>query len=273
MNDQNPNIPEIPLRAPGGMAPPPIPTAPPQLGGRRSLGADPAERVPITGIFSAVDALLRQPRRVMFQLKQAGAGGLIGSLLAITVVCSLVYGLVVGSFSMSEQLWAAPVKVATGLLISGFICLPSLYIFACLSGSQARLAEVLGLVAGLMGLMTILLLGFAPVALVFSQSTHSVVVMGCLHLAFWLVATIFGLRFLYAAFRHVQAKSDGGFQVWVLIFVAVALQMTTTLRPLVGRSPAFLPAATEKQFFVQHWMECFQDAPQDETKGNDNKTR
>jgi len=43
--------------------------------------------------------------------------------------------------------------------------------------------------------MTVLLIGFAPVAWLFSQSTESLLLMGALHLVFWLIATYFGLRF------------------------------------------------------------------------------
>ena len=93
----------------------------------------------------------------MFQLRQPGAGKLIAMMLFVSVVCSLIYGVVVGTFSGGTQLWAAPVKIAAGLMISALICLPSLYIFTCLSGSQARLVEVCGLLAGLLMLMTILL--------------------------------------------------------------------------------------------------------------------
>src|SRR5262249_50197750 len=88
----------------------------------------------------------------------------------------------------------APVKIAGGLMLSALICLPSLYLFACLGGSQARLAAIGSLLVGLLLLMTTLLIGFAPVAWLFSQSTESVAWMGALHLFFWLTATIFGLR-------------------------------------------------------------------------------
>jgi hypothetical protein len=43
-------------------------------------------------------------------------------------------------------------------------------------------------------------------------------------------------------------------KVWILIFLFVALQMTTALRPIVGTSADFLPV--EKKFFVTHWLEC-----------------
>ena len=70
-------------------------------------------------------------------------------MIFASIVCSLIYGLVAGTFSGGPQLWIAPAKIAMGLMISALICLPSLYIFTCLSGSQARLVEVCGMLAGL----------------------------------------------------------------------------------------------------------------------------
>jgi len=236
-----PQIPSIPVTA--GLLPP---------------GANSDEREPIGTPLAAVEAILRQPRRVLFQLRQPRCGPLLAGMLLVAVLCSLGYGVVVGTFSMGLQLWAAPVKIAAGLMISALICLPSLYIFTCLSGSQARLAEICGLVAGLLMLMTLLLIGFAPVAWLFSQSTQSVAWMGALHLAFWLVATFFGLRFLQAGFSHSQARSKAGLYAWIIIFVLVVLQMTTALRPIVGRADTFLPKT--KMFFVTHWGECLKSA-------------
>jgi hypothetical protein len=244
MNEQNPLPPQIPPLNP------PVTTP----GGILQLGADPAERVPISSVVAAIDAILRHPRRVMFQLRQPDAAKLIAMMLLVSVVCSLIYGVVVGTFSGGDQLWAAPAKIAAGLMISALICLPSLYIFTCLSGSQARLVEVCGLLAGLLMLMTILLIGFAPVAWIFSQSTDSLAWMGTLHLVFWFIATIFGLRFLEAGFSHSQARSHAGFHTWVIIFLLVAVQMTTALRPILGTSDKFLP--DKKQFFGSHWVEC-----------------
>jgi len=206
--------------------------------------------------MAAIEALLRQPRRVLFQLTQGRRGALIGSLLAVAILSALVYGVVVGTFSGGQQLTMAPLKVAGGLLLSALICLPSLYVFSCLAGSQARIAEVVGLVAGLLAVTTILLIGFAPVAWVFSQSTASVAAMAALHLAFWFVATCFGWRFLRSGFQHLSAHSGGTLGVWFVIFVLVCLQMTTALRPIVGTAKTVLP--TEKKFFLSHWMDTIE---------------
>lgn len=232
--------------------PPQIPAArPPGRPLPPALGELPEDREPITGVFTAVEAVLRQPRRVMYQLRQPRPGGLIGVMLLSALLCALLYGFVVGTFSMGGQLWAAPVKVAAGLLVSALICLPSLYIFSCLSGSRARLVELCGLLAGVLLLLTILLVGFAPVAWLFSQSTASVSWMGALHLLFWFVATCFGLRFLYVGCSHSEARSSAGLNTWIVVFVLVMMQMTAALRPIVGKSGQFLP--TEKKFFLSHW--------------------
>ena len=236
---------------------PPILPGQPALATREAahqpLGSSADEREPITGVIPAFEAILRQPRRVIYQLFQPEQWMLRPSLLLIALLSALIYGFVVGTFSGGTQLWAAPLKIAGGLLLSGLICLPSLYIFACLSGAQARLAHVWGLVTGVLALITIMLIGFAPVAWVFSESTESVTFMGFLHLLFWAIAVYFGLRFLWRGFAHLQARSDGGVQTWMVIFLLVMLQMTAALRPIVGTASTLLP--TEKKFFFAHWMD------------------
>ncbi|MBI4325021.1 MAG: hypothetical protein HY674_07125 [Chloroflexi bacterium] len=243
------------MNEPSPASPLPTPPAlPPGLASTPPLGTHPEEQVPIVSLVAVAEALLRQPRRVMFQLRQAQQTHLTALLMLIAIICALVYGFVVGTFSGGEQLWAAPIKIAAGLVLSALICLPSLYIFSCLSGSQARFADVCGLVAGLLTLMMVLLIGFVPVAWVFSQSTESVPAMGALHLVFWLIATYFGLRFLYAGLTQFKSESSDSLKVWIIIFLLVTLQMTTALRPLVGQADTFFPV--EKKFFVSHWADC-----------------
>src|SRR5581483_6758536 len=99
--------------------PPQIPPVPPQYSGQRPpLGENPEERAPIPNPFTAIEAILRQPRRVMYQLRQPGAGKLIANMLLVAVICSLIYGVIVGTYSQGEQYWIAPVKIAGGLLFA-----------------------------------------------------------------------------------------------------------------------------------------------------------
>lgn len=212
--------------------------------------------LPVHGFAAAVESMLRQPGRILQQLSSSQARGLIVALTGIALAAALLYGFVMGTFAGGAQLWAAPLKFTAGLLLSGLICLPSLYIFSCLGGSAARLHEVAGLLAGLLALVTILLIGFAPVAWVFSQSTESVVAMGVLHLVFFLISMGFGIRFLIQGFTRMAGRSADVLKLWVVVFLLVALQMSTALRPLVGTADTFLPA--EKKFFLKHWTDTIQ---------------
>ncbi len=240
--------------------PPPIPAS---FADDVPLGENPRDRDPITNVPGVIEALLRHPRRIIFHLNQGNASGrIIGLLLAVALVLIAVYGVIVGSFSGGVQWWAAPLKITAGLAATAAICLPSLYIFTCLSGSTAQLGEVTGALGGLLALATLLLIGFAPVAWLFSQSTASVAMMGFLHLTFWLVAAGFGVRFLRTALRRLGLQTESGLNVWVVIFLLVSLQMTTALRPLLGpgENAPLLPRSDDKKFFLVHWADSL-DSP------------
>jgi hypothetical protein len=57
---------------------------------------------------------------------------------------------VVGSFSGGVQWWAAPLKIAAGLSLSAILCLPSLYVFSCLTGQEIRIRDLSSVVAGML---------------------------------------------------------------------------------------------------------------------------
>ncbi len=208
------------------------------------------------GVRAVLEDLLKHPGRIVFGLNSGFSTRISGVLLAIALVCLAAYGLTVGMFSWGQQIWAAPVKVSLGLLFSALICLPSLFIFGCLSGSRAGLAETCGLLAGTVALTSLLLLGFAPVSWIFAQSTESIVFMGVLHLVLLGVALWHGLGFLLKGFDLLSSERRGHLMVWGVIFVLVILQMTTTLRPLLGVSERVLQP--EKKFFLTHWGEVLE---------------
>ena len=60
----------------------------PRSSGLEPLGENPDDRQPIPNAVAAIEAILRQPRRVMFQLRQPGSGRLI--LFMIFIVLALV---------------------------------------------------------------------------------------------------------------------------------------------------------------------------------------
>ena len=216
--------------------------------------------VPLEGEIqpgTALGALLKRPGSLIYQLHQPGANRLIAVLAVCAVVLLACYGLTIGSFSGGMQWWAAPLKTVAGTFLSALICLPSLYIFASLSGAEVRLGPLCGVLLATLCLNALLLVGFAPVAWVFSQSTDSVAFMGALHLFFWLVSILFALRLIRELGTFTGARETGFLQVWFFVFLLVCLQMTTALRPFVGHGDRLLH--TEKLFFLTHWGNALAD--------------
>lgn len=206
-------------------------------------------------LANILNKLLRKPLSLIHNVETDEAGRRIPPrLLLISVVSLAVFGVVVGTFSWHQQLWAAPVKIVGGLLFSGLICLPSLYIFACLGGLEAKFRTIVGVLCGLIALSALLLVGFAPVVWLFSVSSTSIVFLGFLLLALWIVCAGFGLVLVFRAGRALGMTNTGHLAVWCAVFLLVTLQMTTTLRPIVGTSDRFLDFE-EKKFFLGYWGE------------------
>ena len=213
---------------------------------------------PDAGFGVILDALLKRPLVLIHSLCDAKPSRHWLLLALVAVPAFALYGLLVGSFSGGAQLLAASVKVSGGALLSALICLPSLYIFACLTGAEVSLRGLAGVLFAALALTGLLLLGFAPVAWVFSQSTESIAFIGTLHLLFWTIGIWFGLR-LFSHMSNVMRVSERThLHVWMAIFVLVCLQMTTALRPIIGTSEHWLPQ--EKKFFLAHWMENLSSA-------------
>ena len=235
---------------------------------------EPIEPMPDNpGLVTTFETLLKKPVTLVDAMLKGDASGKIVTNLIITAVGSLaVFGLIIGTVSMGAQLWAAPLKISLGMLVAGLICLPSLYIFACLNGLDVKISSAAGVLFAMICMTALLLLGFAPVVWIFSQSTNSIVFMGGLALAFWAVAIYFGLGVLSRTAEHLGMKGRSHLVVWMGIFIMVGLQMTTSLRPIVGKSDKFF--TTEKKFFLTHWTEQVEKesrrviTPQEQARAN-----
>ncbi len=245
MNDK-PSIPQIPpippIQARLVASPPPAPPPPP---------AEPLPDHP--GIRDLFEALLRRPAELARHHACGERQTILGfGVLALASI--LVFGLVLGTFAYGDQLWAAPLKLGAGLLFAGLICYPSLYIFSSLAGSRAPAAKLAGLLGGMLALSGLLLLGFAPALWIFTQATSSFGFMGFLAIGSWLIALLFAFRFIRTALHETGALQQSPLVIWFGIFLLVTLQLSTSLRPILGKSDKLFN--TDKKFFLQHWSEA-----------------
>lgn len=202
-------------------------------------------------LFPVVDAVLKRPSQVVYELLHEKNQKVALLLILLLLICLVGIGLMMGSFSGGGQLWAVPVKVVLGTSLSAVICLPSLYILLCLSGGAQSFPETARLLVLGLVLAGILFIGFMPVAWIFSQATDAAVFMGILYLIIWGIGLFFGFRLMKTSFRFLNKTGMGALNLWFVIFVMVLLQMSTTLRPIIGEhEPLNL---SEKKFFLMHW--------------------
>ena len=252
--------------------PPPLPGCAPRpdsgTPGRDSAGAvaDPRggwllQRVssdygPLEGpltVMRMAECSLKRPGAVAFELAEGRAGRSAGPLVLLLLGGFAVHGLLVGMFAGGHQIWAAPLKVMLGAVASALICLPSLYVLACVSGSGLSAGQASRLMLQALALASVLLVAFAPVAWLFTESTESVGVMSVLHMVLWGAVAAVGIRLLGATLRRVGGRKVAFLGAWGVMFLVVTLQMCTTLRPLVGPYEGWLQPG--RKSFVGHWLD------------------
>ncbi len=207
-----------------------------------------------SGLGATMEALLKHPGSALHEFTEGTRAALISrSLLLIILVGLALFGVAAVDFSHGIQWWAAPLKMIGGLFLSALLCLPSLYIFSCLSGLEIRFKTSLGLLLAALALSALLLAGFTPVVWVFSQSSDSLPFLGAVLILIWSLALFFGLKLLSTSARALGMKHPLHLKLWMGIFVLVTFQMSCALRPLLGEATSFLP--TEKKFFLEHWSD------------------
>ena len=204
------------------------------------------------GLAGVVAALVQSPADLLAEANRPGRRP-IARLAALAMGTMFVVGLVLASFSGGAQMFVVPLKLCLGLALCALLCLPSLYVFSSVAGAGQSVRETaLALTMGV-ALIGVLLVALAPVTWLFAQSTEAPGVMGALHVLALIVSAAVGVRLVGRVMRALNGRPIAGVRAWGLMFVIVMLQMTTTLRPLVGEFDGLWPS--ERMFFLEHWAE------------------
>jgi len=220
--------------------PPPLPSAP---------TTEPASDDTLVG------QLLKSPQSVV--LKIMGGKNLAAEsakLLGVTALCYAVFGVAVGLFGgwgvAAMTVWKAPLIALCAMLL----CLPSLYVFTAVLGSPITLMQAFALGNASLAMTGLIVVGLSPVAWLFAVSTESLPFVTIMAFIVWLIALPFASRFLRRAGEVGLLKRQEGLKVWFVILIAVTLQMTTVMRPiLTAPADGERTIATGKMFFLRHF--------------------
>ncbi len=208
------------------------------------------------GRFAIVDALVTRPGAVYRQIWRADALSLyIGSLFLASAACAAGYGLLMGCFGGPRQALYCAVKVPIVLLGALAVCLPSFYVFGAILGAKRSFRQTALLLLCLTASTAVLLLALGPIAWFFTVSTEATTFLVALHIAAFVIATLFGIHSVHIATTYVARLAQETEQpgrsfvtAWTVVYGAVLCQMVVYLGPLMAPGPFF---TGEKRLFLE----------------------
>jgi hypothetical protein len=193
--------------------------------------------------FAVVEKILRN-RHAFFKEIHEGVElkAKMRSMLVSSVVFFALYGAVMGSSHSLWQTLSSAAKLPVLFLATLFVCVPSLYFFSLLFGSNQSLSQSLAVILTAITVTAVLLLSGAPITLFFLLTAPSQYqFFKLLNVAIFSLSGLMGIVFLYQGMKVVSGVEQEGAATrkWVLIFwmfvyAFVGSQMAWTIRPFIG---------------------------------------
>lgn len=192
--------------------------------------------------FSILMQLLRDRDNFWIDIsKEVRLEKKIVGLLICNSVFFAIYGGIIGSFHSWLQMFASAVKLPALYLITLIICLPTLYFFDLISGSQRSFGQYLALLLSSMSIISVMLFCFAPITLLFRLSINDYEFFKLFNVFIFAVTGFIGINFFYRAMLFLNEQDtekpkyrNSIFKGWLVLYAFVGSQLGWTLRPFFG---------------------------------------
>ena len=216
----------------------------------------------------SLSELLKTPDRYALGIVGGGAlGARVATSLAAAAAGSALFFFAAGFFAGWQVALLDAAKGAGIALFAFVLCLPSLYVFSCLSGATLRAAQIVAAGAACLATAGLVLAALAPVLWLFAVSSSSAAFLAGLAVVLAACAAKFASRPAAGLKNAGGVRSTAGLRLWLAVLTVVALQTVTLLRPMLAAPPPepeptpfdapgakAAPAAPEKMFFLEHFF-------------------
>jgi len=173
------------------------------------------------------------------------------SMIASSIIYLALYGIVLGSSNSWLQAGMSAIKLPALFLVTLLICLPTLYFFNLLYGSQLTFAQTATLMMAAVTITGALALAFASISMFFWLTVQDYEFFVLLNVGILAITAWWGLSFLRQGVRHVQQGTQGRtgriLAAWIAIYAFVGTQMGWALRPFFGYPGAPLEVVRRMQ--------------------------
>jgi hypothetical protein len=160
------------------------------------------------------------------------------SMFLSSIIYLALYGLVLGQSNSWQQALMSAIKLPVLFLVTLMICLPTLYFFNLLYGSQLTFAQTTALMMAAVTITGALALAFASISLFFWMTVPDYEFFLVLNSGILAITAWWGLAFLRQGMRCVQqgtpARQGRILAMWIAIYAFVGTQMAWALRPFFG---------------------------------------
>jgi len=192
-------------------------------------------------IFTMSEWIMRDRQGFYAEVKARCELGIkLRYMILSSLACLALYGLAMGIPNGWQQALSSTVKLPLLFLETLLICLPALYFFNLLFGSQLTFSQLSALMMAAITVTSALTLSFASVALFLWISVgEQYTILILLNVVVLAVSSWWGLVFLRQGMTYVYAGASQVRQrnilvVWLLIYAFVGTQMAWSLRPFFG---------------------------------------
>ncbi len=192
--------------------------------------------------FGIVEKILRN-RYAYFKEIQEGIElkAKMKAMLISSISFFALYGAVMGASHSLWQTMSSAFKLPVLFMATLFVCVPSLYFFSLLFGSNQSLSQNLAVILTAITVTAVLLLSCAPITFFFLLTTSQYQFFKLLNVVIFSISGLMGIVFLYTGMKVVSGPEMEGATTrkWVLIFwmfvyAFVGSQMAWTFRPFIG---------------------------------------
>lgn len=174
----------------------------------------------------------------------------IVKLSTIILLCSGIYGIVMGMQHSPAQALSSFFKVPLLFTITLSICVPALHFVGLLLGSRIEFLQSLTVLLMGIAITAVMLFAFASISLFFYYTGSSYRFLLILHVIMFAISGLSGLHSINKNFKYLQSSRlkeknvrFGLLQIWMILYMFVGTQTAFVLSPFVGK---------EKEFFLFH---------------------
>jgi hypothetical protein len=165
----------------------------------------------------------------------------IANQYALLVLCSALYGVVMGSYNGLLQAMASGLKVPLLFSLALLICFPAFFMVQHVLGSKLGFWAMLAVILSGFVMIALIMASFSFIVIFFLITADNYAFLKLLHVAIFALAGAFGMKTILDGLRFCCEKKGVYprvgvlvFRVWMVILAFVGMQLAWNLRPFIG---------------------------------------